>query len=99
MEDILRRSPVTLIRTTEPERAESVLHETFGPRILSIGMKEDAPGVLRVETASECAAELNETLVKNGFAVSMLENEPDRLEKIFLELTGGESVVRNEVSA
>ena len=97
MEEILRRSPVTLIRTTEPDRAETVLKETFDSRILSISTKEDAPGVLRVETQSECAAELNETLVKNGFAVSMLENEPDRLEKLFLELTGGESTVRNEV--
>ena len=52
-----------------------------------------------METDSECAAELNETLVKNGFAVSLLEKEPDRLEKIFLELTGGESAVRNEVRA
>jgi len=97
MEDVLRRSPVTLVRTTDPGRAETLLKETFGPRILSVSMKEDAPGVLRVETESECASELNETLVKNGFAVSMLENEPDRLEKLFLELTGGESVVRNEV--
>ena len=99
MEEILRRSPVTLIRTTEPDRAEAVLKEKFGARILSVKAKEDAPGVLRVETESECAAELNEALVKNGFAVSMLENEPDRLEKLFLELTGGESVVRNEVRA
>ena len=53
--------------------------------------------MLRVETQDECAAELNETLVKNGFSVSMLENEPDRLERIFLQLTGGESTVRNEV--
>ena len=95
MEEILRRSPVTLICTTEPDRAETLLKETFGPRILSVSTKED--GVLRVETASECAAELNETLVKNGFPVSMLENEPDRLERIFLELTGKESTVRNEV--
>ena len=99
MEEILRRSPVTLIRTTEPDRAGSLLKETFGPRILSLSAKEDMPGVLRVETDSECAAELNETLVKNGFAVSLLEKEPDRLEKIFLELTGGESAVRNEVRA
>ena len=99
MEDILRRSPVTLIRATEPDRAEALLKETFGPRILSIRQPEDAPGVLRVETESECAAELNETLVKNGFAVSMLENEPDRLERLFLELTGKESTVRNEVRA
>ena len=35
--------------------------------------------------------------MKNGFAVSLLENEPDRLEKIFLELTGKESAERNEV--
>ena len=88
---------MTLIRVGEPGRAEALLKETFGPRILSIAMKEDAPGVLRVETESECAAELNETLVKNGFSVSMLENEPDRLERIFLELTGRESSVRNEV--
>lgn len=99
MEEILRRSPVTLIRADDPGRAEALLKETFGPRILSIAMKEDAPGVLRVETESECAAELNETLVKNGFSVSMLENEPDRLERIFLELTGKESSVRNEVQA
>lgn len=99
MEDILRRSPVTLIRATEPGRAEALLKETFGPRILSIRQPEDAPGVLRVETESECAAELNETLVKNGFAVSMLENEPDRLERLFLELTGKESAVRNEVKS
>ena len=99
MEEILRRSPVTLIRADNPGRAEALLKETFGPRILSIAMKEDAPGVLRVETESECAAELNETLVKNGFSVSMLENEPDRLERIFLELTGKESSVRNEVQA
>ncbi len=99
MEEILRRSPVTLIRTTEPDRAGSLLKETFGPRILSLSAKEDMPGVLRVETDSECAAELNETLVKNGFAVSLLEKEPDRLEKIFLELTGGESAVRKEVRA
>lgn len=99
MEDILRRSPVTLIRATEPGRAEALLKETFGPRILSIRQPEDAPGVLRVETESECAAELNETLVKNGFAVSMLENEPDRLERLFLELTGKESGVRNEVKS
>jgi len=97
MEDILRRSPVTLIRATEPGRAEALLKETFGPRILSIRQPDDAPGVLRVETESECAAELNETLVKKGFAVSMLENEPDRLERLFLELTGKESGVRNEV--
>ena len=97
MEEILRRTPVTLIRTTEPERAESLLKETFGPRILSIALKEDEQDILRVETETQCAAELNETLVKNGFAVSMLENEPDRLERIFLELTGGESTVRNEV--
>ena len=50
-----------------------------------------------METETECAAELNETLVKHGFAVSLLENEPDRLERIFLELTGKESTVRNEV--
>ncbi|MBP5585668.1 MAG: ABC transporter ATP-binding protein [Lentisphaeria bacterium] len=99
MEEILRRSPVTLIRATEPERAEALLKETFGPRILSIGRQEDAPGVLRVETESECAAELNETLVKNGFAVSLLEKEPDRLERLFLELTGKESGVRNEVKS
>lgn len=99
MEDILRRSPVTLIRATEPGRAEALLKETFGPRILSIRQPEDAPGVLRVKTESECAAELNETLVKNGFAVSMLENEPDRLERLFLELTGKESGVRNEVKS
>ena len=97
MEEILRRSPVTLIRTTESGRAETLLKETFGPRILSIRLKEDDPDVLRVETQAECAAELNETLVKNGFAVSLLENEPDRLERIFLELTGKESTVRNEV--
>ena len=97
MEDILRRSPVTLIRTTEPGRAETLLKETFGPRILSLRLKENEENVLRVETESECAAELNETLVKNGFSVSMLENEPDRLERIFLQLTGGESTVRNEV--
>lgn len=97
MEEILRRSPVTLIRTTGPDRAETLLKETFGPRIHSIRRKEDDPDVLRVESESECAAELNETLVKNGFAVSMLENEPDRLERIFLELTGKESTVRNEV--
>ena len=99
MEDILRRSPVTLIRATDPGRAEALLKETFGPRILSIRQPEDAPGILRVETESECAAELNETLVKNGFAVSMLENEPDRLERLFLELTGKESGVRNEVKS
>ena len=97
MEDILRRSPVTLIRTSEPGRAETLLKETFGPRILSLRQPDDTPGVLRVETESECAAELNETLVKNGFAVSMLENEPDRLERLFLELTGKDSGVRNEV--
>ena len=97
MEDILRRSPVTLIRTSEPGRAETLLKETFGPRILSIRLKEDDENVLRVETQDDCSAELNETLVKNGFSVSMLENEPDRLERIFLQLTGGESVVRNEV--
>ena len=97
MEEILRRSPVTLIRSSEPDRAESLLKETFGPRILSIRQMEDASGVLRVETDSECAAELNETLVKNGFSVSMLENEPDRLERLFLELTGKETGVRNEV--
>ena len=97
MEEILRRSPVTLIRADEPDRAESLLKETFGTRIVAIGRKGDEPEVLRVETESECAAELNETLVKNGFAVSLLENEPDRLEKIFLELTGKESAVRNEV--
>ena len=97
MEEILRRSPVTLVRASEPARAEALLKETFGPRILSIGPKDDAPDVLRVETESECAAELNEALVKNGFAVSLLENEPDRLERIFLELTGKESSVRNEV--
>ena len=97
MEEILRRSPVTLIRTTEPDRAEALLKEMFGPRILSASRKEDDPDVLRVETETQCSAELNETLVKNGFAVSMLENEPDRLERIFLELTGGESTVRNEV--
>ncbi|MBR2963299.1 MAG: ABC transporter ATP-binding protein [Lentisphaeria bacterium] len=99
MEDILRRSPVTLIRANEPGRAEALLKETFGPRILSIRQPDDAPGVLRVETESECAAELNETLVKKGFAVSMLENEPDRLERLFLELTGKESAVRNEVKS
>jgi len=99
MEEILRRSPVTLIRTTDPERAETLLKETFGPRIRSLKRKEDEKGILRVETESECAAELNETLVKNGFAVSMLENEPDRLERIFLELTGKESGVRNEVQS
>ena len=97
MEDILRRSPVTLIRTSEPGRAETLLKETFGPRILSIRLKEDDENVLRVETQDDCSAELNETLVKNGFSVSMLENEPDRLERIFLQLTGGESTVRNEV--
>ena len=97
MEDILRRTPVTLIRANEPDRAEALLMETFGPRILSIRRKEDDADVLRVETQTECAAELNETLVKNGFAVSLLENEPDRLERIFLELTGKESSVRNEV--
>ena len=95
--NLLRRSPVTLIRASDPDRAEALLKETFGPRILSIGPKDDAPDVLRVETESECAAELNETLVKNGFAVSLLENEPDRLERIFLELTGKENGVRNEV--
>ena len=99
MEEILRRSPVTLIRTTESDRAEILLKETFGPRILSIRRKEDDADILRVETETECAAELNETLVKNGFAVSMLENEPDRLERIFLELTGKESGVRNEVQS
>ena len=99
MEEILRRSPVTLIRATEPDRAETLLKGTFGPRILSIRRKEDDAAVLRVETETECAAELNETLVKNGFAVSMLENEPDRLERIFLELTGRESGVRNEVQS
>ena len=99
MEEILRRSPVTLIRATEPERAEALLKETFGPRILTIARKEDEPDVLRVETETQCSAELNETLVKNGFAVSMLENEPDRLERIFLELTGKESNVRNEVQS
>ena len=99
MEEILRRSPVTLIRATEPDRAETLLKETFGPRILSIRRKDDDAEVLRVETETECAAELNETLVKNGFAVSMLENEPDRLERIFLELTGRESGVRNEVQS
>ena len=99
MEVILRRSPVTLIRANEPGRAEALLKETFGPRILSIRQPDDAPGVLRVETESECAAELNETLVKKGFAVSMLENEPDRLERLFLELTGKESGVRNEVKS
>ena len=99
MEEILRRSPVTLIRATEPGRAEALLKETFGPRILSVRQMDDASGVLRVETESECAAELNETLVKNGFAVSMLENEPDRLERLFLELTGKESAVRNEVKS
>lgn len=97
MEDILRRSPVTLIRTSEPGRAEALLKETFGSRILSLKLKENDENVLRVETQDECAAELNETLVKNGFSVSMLENEPDRLERIFLQLTGGESAVRNEV--
>ena len=97
MEDILRRSPVTLIRTTEPGRAEALLKETFGPRIISLKLKENEENVLRVETSDDCAAELNETLVKNGFSVSMLENEPDRLERIFLQLTGGESAVRNEV--
>ena len=97
MEEILRRSPVTLIRANEPDRAEALLKETFGPRILSIRRKEDEPEVLRVETETECAAELNETLVKHGFAVSLLENEPDRLERIFLELTGKETTVRNEV--
>ena len=99
MEEILRRSPVTLIRATDPDRAEALLKETFGPRILSIRRLEDTPGVLRVETEFECAAELNETLVKNGFAVSLLENEPDRLERIFLQLTGAESTVRNEVQS
>ena len=99
METILRRSPVTLVRTSEPARAEALLKETFGTRILSVAPKEDDPAVLRVETGSPCAAELNETLVKNGFAVSLLENEPDRLERIFLELTGKESSVRNEVQA
>ncbi len=99
MEEILRRSPVTLIRATEPGRAEALLKETFGPRILSIRQPEDSPGVLRVETESDCAAELNETLVKNGFAVSMLENEPDRLERLFLELTGKDTGVRNEVKS
>ena len=99
MEEILRRSPVTLIRSTDPDRAESLLKETFGARILSIRRKDDDADVLRVETQTECAAELNETLVKNGFAVSLLENEPDRLERIFLELTGKESTVRNEVRA
>ena len=88
-----------LIRTSDSDRAEALLKETFGPRILSIRQKEDAPGVLRVETESECAAELNETLVKNGFSVSLLENEPDRLERLFLELTGKESGVRNEVKS
>ena len=97
MEEILRRSPVTLIRANEPDRAEALLKETFGPRILSIRRKDDDADILRVETESECAAELNETLVKHGFAVSLLENEPDRLERIFLELTGKESTVRNEV--
>ena len=97
MEEILRRSPVTLIRATEPDRAESLLKEAFGTRILSIRRKDDDADVLRVETQTECAAELNETLVKHGFAVSLLENEPDRLERIFLELTGKESTVRNEV--
>ncbi|MDD6337006.1 MAG: ABC transporter ATP-binding protein [Lentisphaeria bacterium] len=97
MEDILRRSPVTLIRTTEPGRAEALLKETFGPRIISLKLKENEENVLRVETRDDCAAELNETLVKNGFSVSMLENEPDRLERIFLQLTGGESAVRSEV--
>jgi len=97
MEDILRRSPVTLIRTSEPGRAEALLKEMFGSRILSLKLKENDENVLRVETQDECAAELNETLVKNGFSVSMLENEPDRLERIFLQLTGGESAVRNEV--
>jgi len=97
MEEILRRSPVTLIRANEPDRAEALLKETFGPRILSIRRKDDDAEVLRVETETECAAELNETLVKHGFAVSLLENEPDRLERIFLELTGKESSVRNEV--
>ena len=99
MEDILRRSPVTLIRTSETGRAEALLKETFGPRILSLKLKDNEENVLRVETADECAAELNETLVKNGFSVSMLENEPDRLERIFLQLTGGESAVRNEVKS
>ena len=99
MEEILRRSPVALIRATELDRAEALLKETFGPRILSIRKKDDDPDVLRVETQTECAAELNETLVKNGFAVSLLENEPDRLERIFLELTGKESGVRNEVKS
>ena len=99
MEEILRRSPVTLIRATEPDRAEALLKETFGPRILAIARKDDDPDVLRVETETQCSAELNETLVKNGFSVSMLENEPDRLERIFLELTGKESNVRNEVQS
>ena len=99
MEDILRRRPVTLVRTNDPGRAEALLKETFGPRILSLKLKDNEENVLRVETADECAAELNETLVKNGFSVSMLENEPDRLERIFLQLTGGESVVRNEVQS
>ena len=99
MEEILRRSPVTLIRATDPARAEALLKEAFGPRILAIARKDDDPDVLRVETETQCSAELNETLVKNGFAVSMLENEPDRLERIFLELTGKESNVRNEVQS
>ena len=99
MEEILRRSPVTLIRTTEPGRAEALLKETFGQRILSIRLKDDTENVLRVETADACSAELNGTLVKNGFAVSLLENEPDRLERIFLQLTGAESTVRNEVQS
>ena len=53
MADILRRSPVTLVRTSEPARAEALLKETFGPRILSVAPASDDPDVLRVETGSE----------------------------------------------
>ena len=69
MEDILRRSPVTLIRTDRPGDAENLLKETFGPRILSVGPKENEEDVLRVETSGECSAELNETLVKMFFTL------------------------------
>lgn len=97
MEEILRRSPATLVRTDGAARAAELLKASFGPRILSIAPMPDDPDVLRVETDTACAAELNGTLVKNGFAVSMLESEPDRLERIFLELTGSEDGVRSEV--
>lgn len=93
LEKLLERRPSCLVSCDRPQEAARFIASLTGLPGVETLLEPD--GRILVSTDRHVNAELNEALVGAGFHVTLLENEPNRLEKLFIETTGAGKAVKS----